>query len=116
MSFKGFCYWKSFVVASDIFHVIVHTLSKVAMCYLCNFLKQFFCILLDRQHCINSNCNYNVARLLVPGIIKLCQVTIMLQIWHLVFMHFLIPVNAGAVEIHDFTKICMMLSSCTYAY
>ena len=34
-----------------------------------------------------------------PGIYKLGRVSIMLQIWHLDFMYFLLPVKVGVVEI-----------------
>ena len=35
----------------------------------------------------------------VPGILKLGRVSIMLQIWLLYFMHLLLPVKFGIVEI-----------------
>ena len=47
--------------------------------------------------------------MLVPGIFKLGRVSIMLQIWHLDFMHFL-PVIVGVVEILVLTSICLRLS------
>ena len=37
--------------------------------------------------------------MLVPGIFKLGRMFIILQIWHLDFMHFLLPVKVGVVEI-----------------
>ena len=33
----------------------------------------------------------------IPGIFKLGRVSIMLQIWHLAFMHFLLLANVGVV-------------------
>ena len=37
--------------------------------------------------------------MLVPGIFKLGRVWIMLQIWHLDFMHFFLPVMVVAVPV-----------------
>ena len=53
--------------------------------------------------------------MLVPGIFKLGRVSIMLQIWHLGFMHFLLPVMVGVVEILVLTSICLMLGVCLHA-
>ena len=53
--------------------------------------------------------------MLVPGIFKLGRVSIMLQIWHLDFMHFLLPVKVGVVEILVLTSICLRLGGCLYA-
>ena len=39
----------------------------------------------------------------------------MLQIWHLDFMHFLLPVMVGVVEILVLTSICLRLGGCLYA-
>ena len=53
--------------------------------------------------------------MLVPGIFKLGWVSIMLQIWHLDFMHFLFQVTVGVVEILVLMSICLWLGSCLYA-
>ena len=45
----------------------------------------------------------------VPGIFKLRRVSIMLQIWHLAFNHFLLLVNACVVKILVLTSICIWL-------
>ena len=45
--------------------------------------------------------------MLVPGIFKLGRVSTMLQIWHLDFMHFLLPVEVGVVEILVLMIICL---------
>ena len=50
--------------------------------------------------------------MLVPGIFKLCRVSIMLQIWHIDFMNFLPPVMVGVVEILVLTSICLRLGGC----
>ena len=50
-----------------------------------------------------------------PGIYKLGRVSIMLQIWYLDFMHFLVPVKVGVVEILVLTSICLRLGGCLYA-
>ena len=47
--------------------------------------------------------------MLVPGIFKLGRVSIMLQIWHLDFMHFLLLVMVGVVEILVLMSICLRL-------
>ena len=59
--------------------------------------------------------------MLAPGIFKLGRVSIMLQIWHLDFMHFLLPVMVGVVEILALTSICLRLGGpnillCIYIY
>ena len=46
--------------------------------------------------------------MLVPGIFKLGRVSIMLQIWHLDFMHFFLPVMVGVVKILVLTSIIIM--------
>ena len=51
----------------------------------------------------------------VPGIFKLGQVSTMLQMWHLDFMHILLPVKIGVVEILALTSICLRLGGCLYA-
>ena len=51
----------------------------------------------------------------VPGIFKLGRVSIMLQILHLAFMHFLLPVKLGVVEILGLTSMCLMLGGCLHA-
>ena len=51
----------------------------------------------------------------VPGIFKLGRVSIMLQIWHLDFMHFLLPVKVGVVKILVLTSICLRLGGCLCA-
>ena len=53
--------------------------------------------------------------MLVPGIFKLGRVSNMLQIWHLDFMHFFLPVMVGVVEILVLTSICLSLGGCLYA-
>ena len=53
--------------------------------------------------------------MLVPGIFKLGRVSIMFQIWHLNFMHFLLPLKVGVVEILVLISICIRLGSCLYA-
>ena len=53
--------------------------------------------------------------MLVPGIFKIGRVSIMLQIWNLDFMHFLLPVMVGVVEILVLTSICLRLGGCPYA-
>ena len=53
--------------------------------------------------------------MLVPGIYKLGRVSIMLQFWHLDFMHFLLPVMVGVEEILVLTSICLRLGGCLYA-
>ena len=53
--------------------------------------------------------------MLVHGIFKLGRLSIMLQIWHLYFMHFLLPVKIGVVEILVITSICLWLGGCLYA-
>ena len=53
--------------------------------------------------------------MLVPGIFKLGRVSTMLQIWHLDFMHFFLPVIVGVVEILVLTSICLRLGGCLYA-
>ena len=61
----------------------------------------------------------------VPGILilgrvsclfKLGRVPSILQICHLPFMHFFLPVKVGAVEILVLTSICIRLGSCLYAH
>ena len=52
----------------------------------------------------------------VPGIFKLVRVSIMLQIWHLAFMHLLLPVKVGVVEILVLTSICLRLGGCLCAH
>ena len=52
--------------------------------------------------------------MLVPGIFKLGRVSTMLQIWHLDFMHFLLPVMVGVVEILVLTSICFRLGCCLF--
>ena len=47
--------------------------------------------------------------MLVPGIFKLGRVSIMLQIWHLDFIHFLLPVMVGVVEILVLMSICLYI-------
>ena len=54
--------------------------------------------------------------MLVPGIFKLGRMSIMLQIWHLYFMHFLLPEKVGVVEIFVLTSICSTLGGCLYAH
>ena len=51
----------------------------------------------------------------ILGIFKLGPVSIMLQIWHLKFLHFLFPVKVGGVEILVLRSICLMLGGCLYA-
>ena len=51
----------------------------------------------------------------VPGIFKLGRVSIMLQIWHLDYMHFLLPVEVGVVEILVLTSICIWFGGCLHA-
>ena len=53
--------------------------------------------------------------MLVPGIIKLGRVPIMLHIRHLDFMHFLLSVKVGVVEILVLTSICLRLGGCLHA-
>ena len=53
--------------------------------------------------------------MLVPGIFILGRVSIMLQIWHLDFMHFLLLVMVGVVEILFLTSIWLRLGGCLYA-
>ena len=53
--------------------------------------------------------------MLVPGIFKLGRVSIMLQIWHLDFMHFLLPVMVDVVEILVLTSICLSFGGCLFA-
>ena len=53
--------------------------------------------------------------MLVPGIVKLGRVSIKLQIWHLDFMHFFLPVMVGVVEILVLTTICLRLGGCLFA-
>ena len=53
--------------------------------------------------------------MLVPGIFKQGRMSIMLQIWHLDFMHFLLPVMVGVVEILVLTSICLRLGGFLYA-
>ena len=53
--------------------------------------------------------------MLVPGIFKLGRVSIMLQILHLNFMHFLLPVMVGVVAILVLTSICLRLGGCLHA-
>ena len=53
--------------------------------------------------------------MLVPGIFKLGRVSIMLQIWHLDFMHLLLPVMVGMAKILVLTSICLRLGGCLYA-
>ena len=53
--------------------------------------------------------------MLVAGMFKLGRVSIMLQILHLDFMHFLLPVMVGVVEILVLTSICLRLGGCLYA-
>ena len=53
--------------------------------------------------------------MLVPGIFKLGRVSIMLQIWHLDFMHFVLPAMVGVVEILVLTSICIRLGGCLHA-
>ena len=53
--------------------------------------------------------------ILVPGIFKLGWVSIMLQIWHIDFMHFFLQVMIGVVEILILMSICLRLGSCLYA-
>ena len=51
----------------------------------------------------------------VSGIYKQGRVSIMLQIWHLDFMHFLLPVMVGAVKILVLTSIWLKLGGCLHA-
>ena len=51
----------------------------------------------------------------VSGIFKIGRVSIILQIWHLDFMHFLLPVMVGVVEILVFMSICLRLGGCQHA-
>ena len=53
--------------------------------------------------------------MLVPGIFKLGRVSIMLQTWHLDFMHFLLRIKVGVVKILVLTSIYFMLGGCLYA-
>ena len=53
--------------------------------------------------------------MLVPDIFKLGRVSTMLQIWHLDFMHFLLPVMVDVVEILVLTSTCLRLGDCLYA-
>ena len=53
--------------------------------------------------------------MLVPGILKLGRVSIMLQIWHLDFMLFFLPVKIGVAEILVLTSICLRLGGCLHA-
>ena len=53
--------------------------------------------------------------MLFPGIFKQVRVSIILQIWHLDFTHFLLPVMVGVVEILVLTSICLRLGGCLYA-
>ena len=53
--------------------------------------------------------------MLVPGIFKLGRMSIMLQIWHLNFMHSLLPIMVGWVEILFLTSICIRLGGFPYA-
>ena len=53
--------------------------------------------------------------MLFPDIFKLGRVSTMLQIWHLDFMHFLLPVMVGVVEILVLTSICIRLGDYPYA-
>ena len=50
----------------------------------------------------------------VPGIFKLDRVSNTLQIWHLDFMHFLLPVKVSVVEILVLTSICLRLGGCLH--
>ena len=50
-----------------------------------------------------------------PGIYKLGQVSIMLQIWRLAHMHFFLPEKIGVVECLVLTSIWSMLGDCLYA-
>ena len=50
--------------------------------------------------------------MLVPGILKLGRVSIMLQIWHLDFMLFFLPVKVSVAEILVLTSICLRLGRC----
>ena len=50
----------------------------------------------------------------IPG--RLGRVSVMLQVWHLAFMHFFLPVKVGVVKILVLTSICQRLGSCLYAY
>ena len=52
--------------------------------------------------------------MLVPGIFKVDRVSIMLQILHLDFMHFFLPVKIGVVEILVISSICLRLGGCLY--
>ena len=54
--------------------------------------------------------------MLVPVIFKLGRVSLKLQIWHLDFMHFFLPVMVGVVEILVLTSICLRLGGCLYIY
>ena len=54
--------------------------------------------------------------MLIPGILRLGRVSIMLQIWHLYFMHFFSPVKVGVVEILVLTSICLTLGGCLYMH
>ena len=53
--------------------------------------------------------------MLVTCIFILGHLSIMLQIWHLDFMHVLLPVMVGVVEILVLTSICLRLGGCLYA-
>ena len=53
--------------------------------------------------------------MLFYSIFKLERVSIMLNIWHLDFMHFLLPGKVGVVEIRVLTSICLKLGGCLYA-
>ena len=51
-----------------------------------------------------------------PGIFKLGRMSSMLQILHLDFMHFLLPVELGLAEILVLMSICLTLSGCLHAH
>ena len=53
--------------------------------------------------------------MLATGIFKLGRMSIMLRIWHLDFMHFLLPVMVGVVEILVLTSICLRMGGCLHA-
>ena len=52
----------------------------------------------------------------VPGIFKRGRVSIILKIWHLAFIHFLLPVKVGVVEILVLTSTCLRLGGCPYVH
>ena len=43
------------------------------------------------------------------------SVVMMLQIWHLGFSHFLLPVDVAGCGSFDFMKMCLRFGGCLYA-